>query len=972
MPLKLSYSFKSFSLRKKYLSFLLILIGFSSYSQKNEINLSPNGIFDAVFDDKGNKYNLSDIIVGQSRNEETGKITNTTLLCTSGIFELYFESGSGMEIVGNTIHDQRRAIICQAFSDMSDFINTPLKNIGNTNKVKIWVRSPTSMGLPTQAAGAASSYYNIPFQNSIIPSQGYPTRGIVDNEIWKTINSGSNSYTNTIFPFSTTEQNPNFYHGYVCFNFNSSTNWNLDLNKYNLSTGYITDSVDFYTVIIHELTHLLGFNSLIGSNGYSLLSYNSNFENFGWYYTRYDKLLKTASNVSLLSNTYPGSSNCQMYDYLFNSNVPNSVIYPQCGSGTTFQGNSGLFNCTTSIVYSGSVNVPIYTPPCYEPGSSLSHFEDSCYNGNSNDQYFMMSDRASGTFAKRYLRPEERLALCDIGYSLNTTFGNTTNHTYIDYNTTNCNGVGIGGINDGLSNSGGYLYQGLTGNSITISGILNNDYTNGQLTNLRYEHVQDLYDLNAIFSQTSGTNNQSFTLISYVPGLHLLRYVPYDISTGKRGNITYIYVNVLNNCTQNDICSLVRNGNFESHNYPPNQPSQIYKACGWYNTSYGSTADYFNSDATSEFYDIPCNSRGFQNDKISGNHAYVGMYIAPGRANVLQNVYSESIKTELVSALEPNTQYTLSFDVSMAEKFRQQSIKFQALISDTNIELNTGGIIPNNFINNSVVFLTNSNFSNINSASSNGWETISFTFTTGSNPNLKYLYLGGLNNVVNQAITNSNIDCNGVVVSNDTQAYYYLDNVKLVPVYSINYLNANNDDFTNSPISSLNGGITNSVFNNDYYDEVLNNQTNISDVTFSLITPLPISGATINNSGQISIPTNTAPGNYSFTYSINTVGNCANDTATALITVNNNLSLNDISNQVLEVFPNPTFNSVYLDNSKGNYQTVSIYNVLSQKLNSQNLGNSENEKINLEEYASGVYFLNFSGINNKTIKIIKK
>ncbi|WP_177177109.1 T9SS type A sorting domain-containing protein [Flavobacterium urocaniciphilum] len=951
---------------------MLILISISSFSQKNETKFSPNGIFDVVFDDKGNKYNLSDIIVEHSKNDGVGKTNNSSLLCTSGIFELYFETGSGMEIVGNPIQDQRRAIICQAFSDMSDFINTPLNNTGNTNKVKIWVRSPTALGLPTQAAGAASSFYNIPQLNSIIPSQDNPTRGIVDNEIWKTIQSGVNSYSNTMFPFSTTQQNPDFYHGYVCFNFNSTINWNLDLNKFDSSTGYVTNSVDFYTVVIHELTHMLGFNTLIDSNGYSILTYTSNMNILGWYYSRYDKFLKSSSNVSLLSNTYSGSSNCQMYDYVFNPNVSNSVIYPQCSSGSTFQGNTGLFNCSTSIVYSGSVNIPVYTPPCYEPGSSLSHFEDACYNGNTNDQYFMMSDRASGTFAKRYLKSEERLTLCDIGYSLKATFGNNANHTYVNYNTSVCNGIGIGGVNDGLSSTGSFLYEGLSGTPITISGILNNDYTNGQPSNMRYEFVQDLFDLNAIFSQTTGANNQSFTLKSFVPGLHLLRYVPYDISTGKRGNITYIFVNVLNNCIQNDICSLVRNGDFESHNYPPTYNSQVYKACGWNNSSYHATADYFNSDSTSEFYNIPCNFKGFQLDKIPGNHAYVGMVIATGRAYVLQNVYSESIKTELVSSLKPNTTYTLTFDVSLAEKNRQRPIKFQALITDTDLQLTTGGIIPNNFITSNVVFLTNSTFSNVLSSSSNGWETISFTFTTGSNPNLKYLHLGALNNISSQIESITNIDCNNVAVSNSSEAYYYLDNVKLVEVYSTNYLNAINDDFTNSPINATNGGLTLSVFNNDYYNEILNNQSSISAVTFTLIPPIPLSGATINNLGQISIPSNTVPGNYSFNYKINTVGNCTNDTATALISVNNNLFNDDISNDSFEIYPNPTFNSVYFDNSKENFHSVTIYNVLSQKLYSQNIGISENETINLESLSSGVYFLNFYGIKNKIVKIIKK
>ncbi|WP_339888124.1 T9SS type A sorting domain-containing protein [uncultured Flavobacterium sp.] len=953
---------------------LLFLVKFSGFSQKTDSSFSPNGIFDNVFDDKGNSFKLSDIIVEESRKISNGNVINNTLLCTSGIFELYFETGCGMEVVGNTIHDQRRAIICQAFSDMSDFIITPLKNSGNSNKVKIWIRSPVSLGLPTGAVGAASAYYNVPTGNNIIASQGYPIRGIVDNEIWKTINSGTDSYSNTVFPISTTGQDINFYHGYTCFNFNSSTVWNLDMNKHDSASGYVLNSVDFYTVIIHELTHLLGFNSLMNSTGYSLFWGNSNLDNSGWYFTRYDKFLKTPSNISLISNSYSGSSNCQMYDYFFNSNVSNAVIYPLCANSTPYQGNSGLFNCPTSIIYSGTATVPVYTPPCFENGSSLSHFEDACYNNNSNDQYFMMSDRASGLFAKRFLTTEERLTLCDIGYSLNTTFGTTSNFTYKDYNSTICNGNGVAGTNDGINSSGGYIYQGLSGTIIPISGILSNDYTNGSLNNLRYEYVQNLTDPNAYFSQASGSSNQTITMTSYVPGIHVLRYVPYDNATGKRGNVTYIYVNVLNNCNQEDICSLVKNGNFEEHNYSPNNNSQIYKACGWQNASYKTTAEYYNSNATSQSYGIPCNFAGLQHDKISNNHAYAGMFISFFRPNFLQNVYSESIKTELVSALEPNTQYNLSFDVSNADKYRQRSIKFQALITDTNIELITGGIIPDNFINNNVVFLTNSTFSNSSSASTDGWENISFTFTTGNNANLKYLYLGGLNNVLTQTENNPNTDCNGVTLPNySAEAYYYLDNVRLVPVFPINYLNANDDDFTNTPINGQNGGITNSVFNNDYYDELLNNQANISNVVFSLVSPSPIPGASINDLGQIVIPANTNVGNYTFNYTISNLDNCVNDAATAMVTIDNNLANDNYSNsnQTINVFPNPTFNSVSFDNSFANYYSVFVYNTLGQKLSFQNLESSKNETINLSELPKGVYFLMFLGENNQVVKIVK-
>lgn len=770
-----------------------------------------------------------------------------------------------MENTTIAIHNQRRAILCQAFQDISDFINTPLKNVGNTNKVKIWIRSPTTLGLPANAGGGASAFYSLPTgEYAYNPTGISPVGGLVDNEIWKTIHTGADSFNNTVFPIISTQNNTGFYHGWACFNFAGTVNWNLDYNKYNPSTAYPLNYIDFYSTIIHEITHALGFNSLINYNSESIIR-SVNGVSYGRYFTRYDKNLKTSSDVSLINNI--PTSGGQMYD--FNYTAPNSVLYPNCSlTPPVFNGNSGAFNCPTSIKYVGSVTVPVYNSPCFENGSSLSHFEDACYNGNSNDQYFMMSERASGQFAKRTLTTEERQVLCDIGYSVKGTFGSTSNFTYKNYGVATCSGITVAGVNDGFTTTGTYAFQGNSGTDITIGGILNNDFTGGTTANLRFEFVQDLYDPNAIFS---GTTTTSFIFKSFVPGVHLLRYVPYDNVTGQRGNITYIYVNVLNNCAITDYCNLVRNGNFENHNYPPNYSGQIYKACGWQNASYRPSSDYFNSDATSTSLGIPSNMFGNQADKITGNHAYVGMFIAPNRPDLLESKYSESIKTELLTPLLPNTQYQLTFDVSMADNYLTNAIKFQAFISDVNLELTTGGIIPISNITTDKIFLTNSTFSS--SASSNVWETITFTFTTGSNANLKYLYIGGLNNVQFQG--------NG-------QSYYFIDNVSLTRVLAPNFLDAINDNFSSPPIISSTGGVTTSVYANDLYNAVASTSASLPNVTFALVAPLSIAGATINSSGLISIPAGTPAGTYTLTYRLSTIGNCnVTDTATVTILVTN-------------------------------------------------------------------------------------
>jgi hypothetical protein len=116
-------------LLKFILIFAYLISSSESFSQTpgTEAYYTPSGIFDNVFDKDGKIYKLSEITAGKNYVSKSGATTSNTLLCTSGIFELYFETGCGMENTTITIHNQRRAILCQAFQDISDFINTPFK-----------------------------------------------------------------------------------------------------------------------------------------------------------------------------------------------------------------------------------------------------------------------------------------------------------------------------------------------------------------------------------------------------------------------------------------------------------------------------------------------------------------------------------------------------------------------------------------------------------------------------------------------------------------------------------------------------------------------------------------------------------------------------------------------------------------------------------------------------------------------------
>lgn len=279
---------------KLLLLFFMLTSFLKSYSQEYEINLSPEGKLETIYDNQGNQFKLKDILINAPKN--SGVLNTTNLNCsTTSYFNLYFEPGCGMEDTTNPIHDARRAVMCKVFEDISNFITSPLSTTGN--KVNIWVRNIANLSVPSGTLGLASSYY-LPTPN---------VGGILDGEIWKTIHLGVDSYTNVLNGTNL------FYHGRVSFNFNDpSINWNT-----NLSINSPSNLYDLYTVILHEVVHSLGFSSFINQNGSSI--------DPSPYYSRYDTFLRTNNNIPLLS-----VGSCSMYDVSFNSAVSPTVLRPGC------------------------------------------------------------------------------------------------------------------------------------------------------------------------------------------------------------------------------------------------------------------------------------------------------------------------------------------------------------------------------------------------------------------------------------------------------------------------------------------------------------------------------------------------------------------------------------------------------------------------------------------------------------------
>ena len=773
-------------IKGRLLLIMIFLLNFNFIFSQQNFFVTPLGVLDKVFDQRGVQYNLADLLI----NNDTGSSGRSVLVtCSStSIFNLYFESGSGMEDTSNVLHNARRDVVCKVFQDLSDFLTTPSSALlpTSTTKVNIWVRNINNVYTnPNGILGMASGFYCLPNSTT--------NGGITDNEIWKTIHTGTDSYLNITVPLTplggSTSQSGFFYHGMIAFNFNDTAAppipntpnpivWNTNLN----TTSILNTQNDLYSTVLHEVTHALGFNTLIDTNGNSVFGINYKF------YSRYDTFLKT-NNLSqfLLA---PSASACSLYDTSFTTGLSTAVLHPNpssCIANTT--------NCSDALKFAGTITVPVYTPNCFSALSSLSHFEDThfptCNTTNpiyGNDNYFLMCNAGNSGIIRRYLKPEERSALCDIGYAVKNSYGvsgayiNGTN-TFYGYGGIACGGITVAGVNDGINTAGSYTFSGTVVGStatISISGntILSNDIgaTGG------FQCLQDL-TATATFptylSFTAGTTATTITFTSGLAGLHLLRYVPITTGGAQRGNITYVYVYVVPNVTTcstpPNTCSLVNNGNFEANSVNVTQLNNFLfnNVCDW--ESKGFMTNYFLQNGSTPNFSVPCNLYGIQNDKVIGNNAYGSILCYTSGGNQISGI----LATRLNTLLSPNVTYQLKFDISQAEFFRYRNYQLQAFVSSINPSNITGFSISNTQLLNGIL-LTNPTIT----TNTSGWDTAVLTFTTSNiQTNLEYLYLGVLNTPQNSS-GNSPVGVSGCSntfnFTPQNGSVYYIDNVSLI------------------------------------------------------------------------------------------------------------------------------------------------------------------------------------------------
>ncbi len=224
----------------------------------------------------------------------------------------------------------RRATV----QSVADYINTVVDHNGTVDIT--WNASINDSG--SSVLGSMGSFY---FQNAGI-ANGF------------------------VFDHATTGVDPlgGFDDGSGQINFGKT--WNSDLG------APTAGEFDLFTVVLHEMTHALGFASLFNSSGGT-------------------EILGTRS----------------VYDSLIEDGSGNRLL-----SGTSFVGNASDFTGGDLHIDVGSTTLELYAPGTFLPGSSVSHFDFSVSGDN-----IMFPGIAAGT-ANRAYSENDRLVLAAIGWNV--------------------------------------------------------------------------------------------------------------------------------------------------------------------------------------------------------------------------------------------------------------------------------------------------------------------------------------------------------------------------------------------------------------------------------------------------------------------------------------------------------------------------------------------------------------------------
>lgn len=306
----------------------------------------------------------------------------------------YFSLDFGLGFTNEEI-----STICQVFNDVSSLFSSQQSDI------PILIRKQL---LAEGVYDAASAYWR-----SDTPDGGC---GVEHNMVWKHIN--------TMEDFSQLIGNP-YAAGELRLNssLGSGLSWHtLDLDANGDFGNPMVGGtfVDLYSVVLHEVMHMLGFYSRITSDGSALNGFYSPWDRqlFG---ILPDLPNPSASPTNLITPVIDDPGCCDAHEYNTAIGIAPSVLNIGCGSSTEnaifYQYGSAPTNVVTVF---GDYAPGQIDDPTLEIINILSHINKNCDNLN----YVLHSSFGTGE-DRRILISQELDILCNLGYELN---GNSTSN----------------------------------------------------------------------------------------------------------------------------------------------------------------------------------------------------------------------------------------------------------------------------------------------------------------------------------------------------------------------------------------------------------------------------------------------------------------------------------------------------------------------------------------------------------------
>ena len=168
---------------------------------------------------------------------------------------------------------------------------------------------------------------------------------------------------------------------------------------------------DFISVLLHEIAHGLGVVSLS-----KVVNHEGSFGNL------------VASDFAPLTTTFPFpdlEGLPSVWDNMiinnFGENITDTLIFQNNSAGlkSEFESNELYFTGSISTSLNLGVNPKVFAPSTYDPGSSLSHIDESAFPASSGNS--MMTPFTSNGAANHYPGPLLLALLQDIGWQVNAT-----------------------------------------------------------------------------------------------------------------------------------------------------------------------------------------------------------------------------------------------------------------------------------------------------------------------------------------------------------------------------------------------------------------------------------------------------------------------------------------------------------------------------------------------------------------------